>query len=267
MVFQVTGKILEEELSKVHARNASRRAYYDQIVESLVSARLWLRLAEIAVPILLAITICTAWEDDRRDRARLAGQLAAAQQTIAAATAREKTRDDALSQTLAQIDELKRTVITPEQILKALPNTISLPAPITLQPNVPPAAGSVGASFSPSPSTSASPGEPRGANSDPGTQLPANPAPKPNGPNAVVPSADLKPLYDFALDCKACQAKLAASQSDLADEKTKTAALTQQRDAAVQAAKGGSALRRIARAAKWFILGAAAGAVAAKAAH
>jgi hypothetical protein len=37
------------------------------------------------------------------------------------------------------------------------------------------------------------------------------------------------------------------------------------RDAAIRAAKGGSVLRRIARAAKWFAIGAAAGAVAAKA--
>jgi hypothetical protein len=83
----------------------------------------------------------------------------------------------------------------------------------------------------------------------------------------ILPAADLKPLYDFALDCKACQAKLAVSQSDLTDEKTKTAALTKERDEAVRAAKGGSVLRRIARTAKWFAIGAVAGAVAAKAAH
>ncbi|MGC1418037.1 MAG: hypothetical protein WA817_22305 [Candidatus Acidiferrum sp.] len=77
----------------------------------------------------------------------------------------------------------------------------------------------------------------------------------------------MKPLYDFALDCRACQAKLAAAQSDLTDEKTKTAALTKERDAAVTAAKGGTVLHRILRAAKWFAIGAAAGAVAAKAAR
>jgi hypothetical protein len=53
----------------------------------------------------------------------------------------------------------------------------------------------------------------------------------------------------------------------LTDEKTKTAALTKERDAAVRAAKGGSVLRRIARAGKWFAIGAAAGAIAAKAAR
>src|SRR5690348_9930555 len=43
------------------------------------------------------------------------------------------------------------------------------------------------------------------------------------------------------------------------------AALAKERDDAVRIAKGGSALRRITRAAKWFLLGAAAGAVVARA--
>jgi hypothetical protein len=77
--------------------------------------------------------------------------------------------------------------------------------------------------------------------------------------------ADLKPLYDFTLDCQACQAKLSAAQSDLLDERSKTAALAKERDAAVRLAKGGSAWRRVTRAAKWFLLGAAAGALVAKA--
>ena len=98
-----------------------------------------------------------------------------------------------------------------------------------------------------------------------GDSDPSNPIAKPaQSADAVLPAADLKPLYDFAMDCKACQAKLAASQSDLNDEKVKTAALTKERDAAIRTAKGGSALRRIARAAKWLVLGAAAGAIAAE---
>ena len=81
----------------------------------------------------------------------------------------------------------------------------------------------------------------------------------------MIPSADLKPLYDFALDCKACQSKLTAAQADLADEKTKTTTLTKERDAAVRTAKGGSTLQRAVRAAKWLLIGAAAGTLAARA--
>ncbi len=121
--------------------------------------------------------------------------------------------------------------MTPKQIVRELPSQISLPSPIVLQS--PPASPN-----SPSPQT-----------------------------NAVIPAEDLKPLYDFTIDCKACQSKLAASQGDLADERKKTAALTHERDDALRIARGGSAWRRIGRAAKWFLIGAAAGAVAAKTAH
>ena len=39
--------------------------------------------------------------------------------------------------------------------------------------------------------------------------------------DAVIPAEDLKPLYDFTIDCKTCQAKLATTQGDLADERKK----------------------------------------------
>jgi hypothetical protein len=81
-----------------------------------------------------------------------------------------------------------------------------------------------------------------------------------------LPPEDLKPLYDFAVNCRECQAQLAAAQSNL-DEQTKTRALSRERDAALQAAHGGSVLRRVVRAAKWFVIGAAAGAVAVRLAH
>lgn len=205
-----------------------------------MTARTWLRLGELLVPVILAITIFVSWQADRRDRAQLASQLAVAQQTMAQATASQHDRDTLLNQTLSQLAAQKQTAVTPAQIIKGLPSAISLPAPITFQ------------------SSAAAPSS--------ATNRQDHTGPEPSqASDAVLPAADLRPLYDFALDCKACQAKLAASQGDLTDEKTKTAALTKERDAAVTAAKGGSALRRIARAAKWFALGAAAGAIAAKA--
>jgi hypothetical protein len=229
-------------------------------------SRIWLKLAEGVVPVLLAVTIYVSWQADRRDRAHLATLLAAAQQTIAQAAASQHDRDTLLNQTLAQIATAKQAAVSPTQILKDLPSAITLPQPITFQPSN---TENVGARFI-APSTGATSTTPQqSANAEPSasqTHLPENPIPKSGQPSdAILPAADLKPLYDFALDCEACQAKLAASQGDLNDEKVKTAALTKERDAAVQAAKGGSALRRIARAAKWFALGAAAGAIAAKA--
>src|SRR5208282_1292788 len=172
------------------------------------------------------ITIFVSWQADRRDRAQLATQLAAAQQTISQAAASQHDRDTLLNQTLAQLAAQKQSAATPAQILKDLPIALSLPEPITLQTE--PAQGDATKDSQATPNKF--------------TNLPSNPSPKQGHPaDAILPAADLKPLYDFALDCKACQAKLAASQSDLADEKTKTAALAKERDAAVRAARGGSA--------------------------
>ncbi len=77
-----------------------------------------------------------------------------------------------------------------------------------------------------------------------------------------IPQADLKPLYDQLEDCRACQANLSAAQSDLADERIKLTATAAERDAALQSAKGGAFWPRLKRNAKWFALGAAAGAIA-----
>jgi len=193
--------------------------------------RYWIRLAELAFAFLLALVVYFSWRADRRDRDQLAAELAATKQLLSAADARQHDRDAQLAQTLATLAAEKRTILTPAQIVRELPSQIPLPSPIVLQS--PPASPN-----SPSPQT-----------------------------NAVIPAEDLKPLYDFTIDCKACQAKLAAAQDDLTDERKKTTALTHERDDALRIARGGTAWRRIGRAAKWFLIGAAAGAVAAKAAH
>jgi hypothetical protein len=198
-------------------------------------ARFYLRLTELAVTALLTLAMAAAWRADRQDRAHLAVELATAKHALAQADARQHDRDTQLLQTLATLAAEKRTVTAPAAIVRDLPQQIPLPAPIVLQPASPP-----------------NPNQPGAAASQ--TQ-------------AVIPTADLKPLYDFALDCKACQAKLATAQSDLADEHAKTATLTKERDTALRVAKGGSALQRIARAAKWLAIGIALGAVAARAAH
>ena len=215
--------------------------------------RLTLRIAEYALVIVLALAIFISWREDRRDRSQLAAQLAAAQQSLNEASARQHDRDALLDKSLADLAAQKRSVLTPAEILRALPLQISLPAPITGVSRVRATLGSPAANTGNASSGGASPAPTSLSNSAPG--------------GAVIPREDLKPLYDFALDCKACQAKLAASQSDLQDEKAKTTTLTKERDEAVRAAKGGGTWRRVTRAAKWFFIGAAAGIIAAKAHH
>jgi hypothetical protein len=189
----------------------------------------YFRAAVIIGAAIFCVAFAVAWRADLRDRAQLASELAATKQLLVAADARQHDRDAQLVQTLATFAAEKRTVITPAQIIHDLPAQISLPAPIILQ--TPPS-------------------------------TPDAPTPK---PHAIIPSEDLKPLYDFTLDCKTCQAKLASAQGDLTDERAKSAALTKERNAALKASRGGGTWRRLARAAKWFAIGAAAGAIAAKA--
>jgi type II secretory pathway pseudopilin PulG len=193
--------------------------------------RIWTGLAWVGFVTLVAAALFFSWRADRRERVQLESELAATKQLLAAADARQHDRDAQLAQTLATLAAEKRTIVTPTQIVRELPSQISLPSPIVLQS---------------------------------APVLPDSPTPK---ANAVIPAEDLKPLYDFTIDCKACQAKLAAAQGDLTDERNKTTALTRERDDALRIARGGSAWRRIGRAAKWFLIGAAAGAVAAKTAH
>ncbi len=186
---------------------------------------------EIVAAFLLALAVYFSWRADRRDRSQLASELAATKQVLAAADARQYDRDNQLAQTLAALAAEKRTILTPAQIVRELPSQIPLPSPIVLQS---------------------------------APALPNSPSPQ---TKAAIPAEDLEPLYDFTIDCKICQAKLAAAQGDLTDERQKTTSLTRECDDALRIARGGSILRRVGHAAKWFLIGAAAGAVAAKIAH
>jgi hypothetical protein len=211
-----------------------------------------LKLAAIAIATALCVALFYSWRAEQRDRAQLAGELAATKKLLADTDARQHERDAQLAQTLAVLAKEKQTITTPIQIVRELPKEIPLPLPISLQSeqNKPTART---ADKAPGPSQNSPPPTASGqVKNDQSSQ-------------AVIPQQDLKPLYDFALDCKACQAKLIAAQSDLSDEKTKATVLTRERDDALRIAKGGSVWHRIARAAKWFALGAAAGALLAKA--
>src|SRR6202165_3076399 len=92
-----------------------------------------IRIAALAIAGGLALALLAAWRADRRDRTQLAADLATAQQALAQADARQHDRDAQLLQTLAALAAEKRTITTPAQIVRALPQQIPLPVPITLQ--------------------------------------------------------------------------------------------------------------------------------------
>ena len=216
--------------------------------------RFSIRITAVAIASGLVLALLAAWSADRRDRAQLAADLATGRQALAQADARQHNRDAQLLQTLAALAAEKRAITSPAQIIRELPRQIPLPVPITLQASDP--------TSKPQKETCSS-GPVCGPEGLESTQPRTNPASNTALTQAVLPGDDLKPLYDFSLDCRACQAKLAAAQADLTDERAKTGVLTHERDEAVRAAKGGSVLRRIARNAKWLAIGAAAGAIAA----
>jgi hypothetical protein len=91
---------------------------------------------------------------------------------------------------------------------------------------------------------------------------PENPA-LPNGPTAqtvVIPEADFQSIRDAQLNCQENTAKLAACQTIEDDGKQQLKLTEEQRDEWKTAAKGGSIWHRALGAAKWFSIGAGAGA-------
>ena len=184
-------------------------------------------LVVIAATTLAVLLAGRSWLAAHDAAIHLAATLKAQEQVLAEANQRQRERDASLAAALAQINAAKRRVNTPAQAAAAIPTALPpLPEPLELQ--LP----------------------------QPTPELPVPPA------VATVPQADLKPIYDYLQDCRACQISLAAERENLTDERAKLAAVTTERDAAIQAARGGTFWQRLKRNAKWFALGAAAAAAA-----
>src|SRR5260370_16108300 len=177
-------------------------------------SQLLIKLAAIAIAVILCVALVEGWRADRRDRAQLNAELAATKQLLVATDARQHDRDAQLAQTLAALAAEKRAIVTPAQIVRDLPNEIPLPAPITLQAD---RASSQNTSVTPANATNAPPTRIAGASSANNAQA-TTPAPSASQQNqkaaagaADIPAEELKPLYDITLDFKACQAKLSSA--------------------------------------------------------
>ena len=182
--------------------------------------------------VALAALGARSWLASRDAAVQLAATVAAQKQLLDQAVAREQQRDAELAKSLSDIAHAKNNVATPAQAVAAFPSALPpLPRPVSID----------------------------------------LPKPQPDDPTppavATVPQDDLKPLYDYLQDCRACQAQLAAAQGDLTDERSQVAALTKERDAAVRLARGGGFWSRLRHGAKWFVIGGAVGALAVSAAR
>lgn len=230
-----------------------------------------LEIAAFCAALLIAALAIHAWLSSRDEQHRLQTTLAAQKQVLDAAGARERTRQATLNDALAKIEKLKRATQTPQQILRDLPNYLPLPQPITLarpaadtNPQQGTALPERSASARNAQPPAPSPPDTNSLSTAPQPIVPCNPA---DNCVAQIPSADLKPLYDFTQNCRECQLRLAAAQQDHADDLTKLDSLTRERDAAITAAKGGTFWRRLRRNALWFVVGAGVGAASAHIAH
>jgi hypothetical protein len=302
-----------------------------------------LEILAVCIALLIAALTFHAWLASHDDQLRLQATLASQKVVLDAADARERDRSAELKDSLAQIESLKRQVLTPEQILRELPRYLQLPQPIKMSTasnsnegavSSPPTENTPGASES---DTQAPPSTPQRGTASPlkkllnelhlfagGTEkspaasdaraLPTGATHQSSAPSipvgripsstpagiqrpvpasspsqdlnhdaknpvtadsivqalndssstssatAEIPAADLKPLYDFVQDCRACQVRLAAAKQDASDNALKITALTRERDAAVTAAKGGSFWLRLRRNSHWLVIGAVASA-------
>jgi hypothetical protein len=214
------------------------------------------RLIEIATLLIVSLVAALAlhaWLASRDEQQRLAQTLASQKKIIDSAATRESSREADLNSALAQIDNLRRSVQSPKQIIQDLPTYLPLPQPISFATH--------------NPSGYQAPSKPSSSDQENVSSVKqGNPAFEKSSDNAAaqIPAPDLKPLFDYVQDCRACQAQLVAAKQNALDEAAQITALTRERDAAVTAAKGGSFLRRLRRNALWFAIGAAVGYGAAK---
>jgi len=188
-------------------------------------------IALIAAAAITVALLADAWRSARHDSQQLAATLSAQNAAIQQAGDREKQRDSQLVTALATIQAQKRSVQSPQQAAKQLLSVLpTLPLPIAIH--------------------------------DPDLSAPLPPGETPST-TLSIPQPDLVPLYDDLQDCRAASIQSDALKKDLSDEKTRYASLQHERDAAIAVAHGGTFLVRLKRAAKWFAIGAAAGAAAA----
>jgi len=198
-----------------------------------------------AIFLLGAAMLWSSWRTARRNSDALKAVLAARAQEIAADGEQIEALNARIRQAGEDAAKVKAETKTPAAVLKALPAYLPLPKP--LDQAYP--CGDV-ASGDCAPPSSLAPEAPDVHD----VRAHDNPI--------SLPAEDLKPLFDFAVDCHACQLKAAAEERELALKDQEIAALTAEKNAAVKAGKGGGFWGRLRSNIHWFAIGGAAAAAA-----
>jgi hypothetical protein len=239
----------------------------------LMTSRM-IELVAAGVVLALALMVIEALHSYRGDQQQIQTTVATQQKLIVDADTRESQRDTSVKNLVDEIAKLKTKVRTPSQVLNELPKYLPLPQPMTLGPDAAPARGSKSPTYPTSTNQGGTDATTQTVRlqSDVGeTEMPTShvvptdtisSAPIVGAANVQLPSADLKPLFDYVQDCRACQAEITAARQDGADDSAKLAAVTRERDTALEAAKGGSVWRRLRNDLEWLAAGALSGYVA-----
>lgn len=188
---------------------------------------------------LLGFLICAVcgWDQEHKAALLVVTQQKTDAATIATLQAKEKANEAQLAKSLDAFAQLKKTVQTPAQIVKALPQVLTLPVPVEQVT----AAEAVAADAE---------------------KLPD--APKINDGDLIIPQADLKTFYDAQVDCKASEATANSCAVTVADQKAVMAVKDTEITQLQTALKGGTKWQRMKSAGKWTAIGVAIGAVAAE---
>ena len=201
----------------------------------MLTTRVKWQIAAAVTALLVLSIFAGSWLGAREDQIRMKATIDAQQQVIDASQkqakqiqAAEAERDKQTAATVASLQAAAARQVTPAQIAAWIPKQIPVPQPITF--TVPAA-------------------------------TPQNPSPD---ATASIPVADLPVLRDQIEKCQECSAKLSTAQADLTsrDQRLSLAgqqlsAMTRERDAAVQASKGGAFWSRAKRTAKYVAIGGA----------
>jgi len=186
----------------------------------------------------LAVLVARSWQASRKTAGNMRAAFAAQDSVLDQIAKRERQRDSTLTRQLTDRARVDRGATAPAAIAARLPLAfLPLPRPVAVS-------------------------LPARSSTEGGTQVDSQ------SPALItVPQADLKPLLDQLDACRACAQQLTVAQQDLEDEHAKVSSLIAERDAAAKAARGGGFWNRVRLGAKWFLIGGAAGALAASAAR
>jgi hypothetical protein len=228
--------------------------------------RAWLEVLALGLICALTVLGLRAWLASKEQQRQLDVSIKAEQKIVSDASKRESAREGSLSDALDQIAKLKRETRTGSDVLRELPTYLPLPEPLIVsnpRKSTPVTRGqkSLLSAFT-GDSGASSDQVPSLQNNDPAPKT-GQPEPRQSatleGPRVDLPSGDLKPLFDYVQNCRACQAEVNTARQDSRDNALKLASVTRERDSALAVAEGGGFLHRIRRDLGWFALGALSG--------